>query len=77
MNKQQRKEYEEQLTKKQKEHLERVAANKKLEWKPCLHDECSQCHGTFVKHNGSRCFHFISCNCPKCQNYYSLSLMET
>lgn len=32
----------------------------------CLHDSCSQCKGTGIKENGDYCFHFISCNCPKC-----------
>ena len=33
---------------------------------PCMHDSCSQCHGTGRKADGSSCIHMISCNCPKC-----------
>ena len=34
--------------------------------KPCLHDGCSQCHGTGKKQDGTICIHHISCPCPKC-----------
>lgn len=33
---------------------------------PCLHDLCSQCHGTGRKANGEMCIHYLSCHCPKC-----------
>jgi len=33
---------------------------------PCLHDSCSQCHGTGKKQDGTICIHHISCPCPKC-----------
>lgn len=33
---------------------------------PCMHDSCTECHGTGVKKDGSFCVHFISCPCPKC-----------
>jgi hypothetical protein len=33
---------------------------------PCMHDNCSQCHGTGKKDNGEICVHMISCPCPKC-----------
>lgn len=34
---------------------------------PCMHDNCSECGGTGIKHNGlGPCVHFISCPCPKC-----------
>ena len=39
-------------------------------WSPhsttCLHDSCAECQGTGRKHDGSACFHMISCPCPKC-----------
>jgi hypothetical protein len=33
---------------------------------PCLHDSCSECHGTGKKKDGTTCIHWISCPCPKC-----------
>lgn len=63
MNKDQ---YEKNLKEKQMEHLRRVSGNKETNWTPCMHDSCTECHGTGVKLNGSPCFHFISCNCSKC-----------
>ncbi len=34
----------------------------------CLHDACTQCHGTGIKDfDGSLCVHHISCTCPKCR----------
>ena len=62
--------YEKDLKKRQEEHLKQVN-NSKTDWKPCLHDECSECHGTGIKLNGGVCFHFISCSCPKCTVYCS------
>lgn len=32
----------------------------------CLHDNCSECHGSGRKSTGEACIHFISCPCPKC-----------
>ena len=32
----------------------------------CLHDQCAECQGTGRKHDGSACWHMISCPCPKC-----------
>lgn len=32
----------------------------------CLHRKCSECHGTSIKKDGSRCIHMISCRCKKC-----------
>lgn len=40
------------------------------EKKPCLHDQCSECHGTGKKEKGETCVHWISCPCPKCTPYY-------
>lgn len=31
----------------------------------CLHESCSECHGTGRKSNGTPCVHGISCPCPK------------
>lgn len=34
---------------------------------PCLHDGCTECHGTGRKErDGSACVHMISCPCSKC-----------
>lgn len=32
----------------------------------CVHNRCSDCNGTGVKKDGTKCIHFISCPCPKC-----------
>ena len=56
---------------KQSEHLKRVYSNQVKNWRPCLHDSCSDCLGTGVKKDGSYCIHGISCPCPKCSPYYS------
>ena len=32
----------------------------------CLHNQCTICHGTGLKEDGSTCLHGISCPCPKC-----------
>ena len=64
-----REKYEEDLKRRQKEHLDRVNRNAfgaQNDWQPCLHDGCPQCLGTGVKHDGSMCIHMISCPCPKC-----------
>jgi hypothetical protein len=58
--------YIEELAKKQKEHLEKIQSNIDYNWKPCLHDQCTQCHGTGIKQDGFFCVHSISCSCPKC-----------
>ena len=36
------------------------------ETKPCLHDKCSECHGSGRKKDGSFCVHHLSCPCPRC-----------
>ena len=61
-----RKQYEEDLEKRQKEHLKSVVDSQDANWQPCLHDGCPECLGTGVKKDGSPCIHFISCPCPKC-----------
>lgn len=42
----------------------------KREEKPCLHDACNECHGSGRKKDGTTCFHYISCPCPKCNAYF-------
>lgn len=61
-----REEYLEELAKRQKEHLDKVHQNLHVEWQPCLHDSCPNCHGTGIKLDGTNCIHMISCPCPKC-----------
>jgi len=35
----------------------------------CLHNGCSQCHGTGIKKNGEICVHMISCPCKNCNPF--------
>ena len=65
--------YEEDLRRRQKEHLDRVHENLSHQgrgfnpqWQPCMHDQCTECHGTGVRVNGGSCVHCLSCPCPRC-----------
>lgn len=62
--------YEEDLRRRQAEHLDRVFGRQDANWRPCLHDNCQSCLGTGVKSDGSACIHNLSCPCPKCTPYY-------
>jgi hypothetical protein len=72
--------YENELKRRQDEHLERVRKNTQpygnrnqghqQAWRPCMHDQCSSCYGTGMKFDGSPCIHMISCPCPKCSPSY-------
>jgi len=62
--------YEKDLAEIKKNHLANVTGNKDVNWRPCLHDQCSECHGTGIKLDGSPCIHYISCSCPKCSPTY-------
>ncbi len=65
-----REEYEKELAETQRQHRENIrrfnSGWKDDHFKPCLHDGCTQCHGTGVKLDGTMCVHMISCPCPKC-----------
>ena len=63
-----RKQYEDDLKLRQKQHLDNV--NNNQNWRPCLHDGCPECLGTGIKKDGSICIHNISCPCPKCSPSY-------
>lgn len=64
-----RDEYYEDLKRKQEEHLKRVRGLDDTgdNWQPCMHEQCTQCHGTGVKLDGTACVHYISCPCPRCR----------
>ena len=62
-----RESYERELRERQRKHLESVR-NGGRPWKPCLHDQCPQCHGTGITRFGP-CVHGISCDCPKCSTW--------
>jgi len=61
-----RKQYEEDLKRRQKEHLDSIYSKQDQNWRPCLHDSCPYCLGTGVRRDGGPCIHGISCPCPKC-----------
>lgn len=62
-----REQYEKDLERRQKAHLEKVNGRN---WRPCMHDSCKECCGTGVRSNGTACVHMISCPCPKCSPCY-------
>lgn len=62
--------YEEDLKRRQKEHLDSIQQQDDANWRPCLHDSCPECLGTGLKRDGSMCVHNISCPCPKCTPSY-------
>ena len=64
------KQYEENLKLKQSNHLQEIENNQFQNFRPCLHDSCTECVGTGKKKDGSVCIHFISCNCYKCSASY-------
>lgn len=62
-------EYERDLARRRREHLEKVArrvAGACCQTQRCLHDACSECVGTGVKADGSACVHMLSCPCARC-----------
>lgn len=59
-------EYEQDLEKRQHRHLEGII-KKPSEFRPCKHDQCSRCIGTFIKQDGTYCVHLLKCNCEKCK----------
>lgn len=61
-----RRQYEEDLARRQKEHLYNISRRNDSNWQPCLHDSCPSCLGTGVRSDGTPCIHGISCPCPKC-----------
>ena len=65
-NKVDREQYEEDLRRRQDEHLEKIQAGRGIGWRPCMHNGCSECIGTGIKKDGSVCIHWISCPCPIC-----------
>ncbi len=62
--------YEKELAERQRKHLENVTNQQNSNWRPCMHDQCPECCGTGVKHNGGICIHMISCSCSKCTPSY-------
>ena len=60
---------DEELRRRQREHLERVHARRgggSTREVDCLHNQCPLCWGTLIKANGERCIHMIACGCPRC-----------
>jgi len=35
----------------------------------CLHNGCSECHGSGRKESGESCVHMISCPCSSCRPF--------
>ena len=69
--------YNEDLSRRQEEHLRRVNEylNRgrfvpKLNYsQPCAHDNCSECVGTGIRRDGTSCVHILVCSCPKCRRF--------
>lgn len=66
MNTTEREQYEEELRRRQQQHLDNIKNGRINNWQPCMHDSCPECVGTGIKSDGSMCIHMISCPCPKC-----------
>lgn len=64
-----RRQYEDDLWRRQKKHIDNLQSKLNQNWRPCLHDSCPSCIGTGIKSDGSMCVHNISCPCPKCSPY--------
>jgi hypothetical protein len=64
-----RDQYEKELKERQKKHLDSIQSKQESYWRPCMHDQCAECHGTGIKINGGSCIHGIACSCPKCSPY--------
>ena len=68
-------EYYRNLKQTQDDHLRRINSNPfnfetyRPSFQPCMHDQCSECHGTGLRSNGTYCIHNLSCPCPKCTPY--------
>ena len=58
--------YENDLRKRQRDHLANIKIGYSRDKTPCIHDSCPECVGTGLKRDGSMCVHYISCPCPKC-----------
>ena len=58
--------YEEDLKRRQKEHLGNIQRQNDANWRPCLHESCPECLGTGIREDGCACVHLISCPCPRC-----------
>lgn len=65
-----RQKYEEDLRRRQKEHLDNMQRQRDMNWRPCMHDSCPTCHGTGVDSMGRACVHSLSCPCPKCTSTF-------
>lgn len=69
MDKIDKEQYERDLRRKQSQHLQEVKKSQETPFQPCMHDQCTECHGTGVTSRGTHCVHYISCTCPKCSRY--------
>ena len=56
--------YEKDLRNKQEKHLNDVKQKRNIKWKPCLHEQCSNCHGTGVKIDGQPLYTFYKLFLP-------------
>ncbi len=65
-----RERFERDLKERQRQHLQNIQGQQERNWRPCMHDQCTECHGTGIKSNGSACVHGLSCPCPKCSPTY-------
>jgi len=61
-----REDYEADLRKRQREHLDKVRGTTDKDWIPCAHNSCRECIGTGMKKNGSLCLHGLVCYCSRC-----------
>lgn len=58
---------DEDLRRRQEDHLNQVRRRTRTRPSDCLHNRCISCVGTGIKKNGDRCIHFLSCPCGRCK----------
>lgn len=60
---------DEELRRRQDEHMEEVHRRMNQDQSrevDCLHNQCTECVGTGIRKDGTKCLHMISCPCSRC-----------
>ena len=49
-----------------KRHRIKVQPSRRPIQMSCIHSHCSECEGSFVRKDGTPCYHSIQCYCVEC-----------